>query len=140
MLLHVTKLLLPRYFSNIFRVVAMEHCLVCQRPLVNGHNLRLIRTAIAASIGASALTGGLIGAYVLPYIGFTSAGVTAGSWAASVQAPITAAGSVFAICQYLGATGVGALLFGTVGSIGSAGTALYLLRTIADLIDFCTCV
>lgn len=42
---------------------------------------------------------------VLGAIGFGSAGVAAGSYAASIQTANTAAGSLFAICQSIGATG-----------------------------------
>ena len=44
----------------------------------------------------------------LPLIGFTAAGVAAGSIAAAIQVPAVAAGSAFAIAQSAGALGVGA--------------------------------
>ena len=43
---------------------------------------------------------------VLGAAGFTSAGVAAGSLAASMQTATTASGSIFALCQAAGATGV----------------------------------
>eukprot|EP01052_Picozoa_sp_SAG31_P044602 SAG31_NODE_7840_length_1585_cov_1.380888_1_plen_151_part_00 len=52
---------------------------------------------------SSAATGAAFGA--LPLLGFTAAGVAAGSVAAAVQTPLTAAGSYFAAAQSLGATG-----------------------------------
>ncbi|CAF2105817.1 unnamed protein product [Rotaria magnacalcarata] len=42
---------------------------------------------------------------VLGVVGFTSAGVAAGSIAASMQTATTAAGSIFALCQSAGAVG-----------------------------------
>ena len=54
-------------------------------------------------LGATAVvaTGGL----ALPALGFGGAGVAAGSIAAGLQGPAVAAGSCFATCQSLGATG-----------------------------------
>lgn len=130
----------PHMAANWIRANAFECCADCRRPSVNVYNLRLIRRIAVITVAATAAgTGGLLGACMLPYLGFTGAGVAAGSWAASVQTPMTAAGSMFAVCQYLGATNVGTLAFGAAGSVGSTGTALYLLRKIANTIDFCTC-
>eukprot|EP00800_Vazella_pourtalesii_P018277 TRINITY_DN5815_c0_g1_i2.p1 TRINITY_DN5815_c0_g1~~TRINITY_DN5815_c0_g1_i2.p1 ORF type:complete len:147 (+),score=33.65 TRINITY_DN5815_c0_g1_i2:62-502(+) len=61
--------------------------------------------------------------FVLPALGFTAAGVTAGSIAAAIQGPAVAAGSAFAIAQSVGATvtvagamGVGAAAGGVAGA------------------------
>lgn len=75
----------------------------------------------------------LLGVFALPLIGFGAGGVAAGSTAAAWQSSIGAvqAGSIFAILQSLGATGLGSLLF------GATGTALGLLGTIAVKLDWC---
>lgn len=70
------------------------------------------------------------GAVALPLIGFGLGGVAAGSAAAAWQSSI---GSVAAVLQSLGATGLGIFLFGSVGS------ALGLLSTIAVKLGWCTC-
>ena len=44
---------------------------------------------------------------MLPLLGFGIGGIAAGSIAASIQGPAVAAGSVFAVLQSLGATGMG---------------------------------
>lgn len=97
-----------------------EICNVCGKSLVNLHN-------IGAIVGCG-IVGGAVGAYALSFFGFTGAGISAGSWAAAWQGPQVIAGSIFAMFQSLGATGDGSLLFGAVGSVGAAGTALFLLR------------
>jgi hypothetical protein len=58
---------------------------------------------------------------VLGVVGFTSAGVAAGSLAASMQTATTVSGSVFALCQSAGA--VGAVAASTSVGVGlAAGT------------------
>ena len=57
--------------------------------------------------------------FVLPALGFTAAGVLAGSWAAGVMGPATVTGSAFAIAQSLGATGIT-----IVGAAKAAGALL----------------
>lgn len=61
----------------------------------------------AAIVAGGAIVGAAVGAAILPAIGFGSAGVVASSWAAAWQASIgnVAAGSTFAACQSLAATG-----------------------------------
>lgn len=63
------------------------------------------RPAKGAGIGG--FLGGA-GALAFKMFGFTKAGVAAGSMAAGIQAGIgnVAAGSIFAVCQSIGATGV----------------------------------
>ena len=64
---------------------------------------------IAAGLGVAT---GIVGAVALtlPAVGFAGSGVAAGSIAAALQGPAVAAGSWFATCQSLGATGaVGAV-------------------------------
>ena len=64
-----------------------------------------------------------IAALALPAVGFAGAGVAAGSIAAGLQGPAVAAGSWFATCQSLGATGaLGAFALKT----GVAGATTYL--------------
>merc|ERR1712047_43423 len=59
-----------------------------------------------------AIVGGIVGAALcigaavcLAAFGFTTAGIVAGSFAASIQGASVAAGSMFAIAQSVGATG-----------------------------------
>ncbi|XP_036145399.1 interferon alpha-inducible protein 27-like protein 2B [Monomorium pharaonis] len=108
-----------------------EECRNCKKPLTNEANLRKLRIMF---IGTP-IIGGIFGAYLLPILGFGSSGVIGGSVAASWQSSIgsVAAGSLFATLQSLGATGVGTLLFGSVGA------ALGLLISIAEYIGWCTC-
>ena len=56
-----------------------------------------------------------MGGIALPFLGFGLEGITAGSFAASIQGPAVVAGSMFAVLQSLGATGMGILLFGSIG-------------------------
>ena len=60
----------------------------------------------------------------LPLIGFTSAGVAAGSIAAAIQGPAVAAGSAFAIAQSTGALGVGACALAGAQAGAVIGTPL----------------
>ncbi|KAI3651300.1 hypothetical protein MP228_004781 [Amoeboaphelidium protococcarum] len=104
-------------------------CPACGRPLPNEHNVRILRRRILAS-GAAA---GLLGAAALPLLGFGLGGITAGSLAAWMQVPAVAAGSAFAILQSLGATGMGIVLFGSIGS------AVGLILPLAGDLGWCTC-
>lgn len=85
--------------------------------------------------GATATAAPFIIVPVLGVVGFTPAGVAAGSVAASVQTAATTSGSVFALCQSAGATGAvaGPTLLGVVlGSGATAGgliAALYRKRS-----------
>jgi hypothetical protein len=72
-----------------------------------------------------------VGAIALPVMGFGLGGITAGSFAASIQGPAVAAGSTFAILQSLGATGMGILLFGSLGG------AIGVLAPLATRIGWC---
>ncbi len=58
---------------------------------------------------------------VLGMVGFTSAGVAAGSFAASIQTATTVSGSIFALCQSAGA--VGAVATTTSVGVGLAAGA-----------------
>lgn len=116
-----------------------ELCPVCGRPIVNEYNLKILRRILIASLGLAIGTGFAFGACLLPMLGFTASGVAAGSWAAAFQGPVTMAGSTFALLQSLGATGMGTLLFGGVGSVTTAGSALFLLKQYANVINWCTC-
>ncbi|XP_031637074.1 uncharacterized protein LOC116349670 [Contarinia nasturtii] len=106
-----------------------DKCIICVRPKVCKSNLKKLRYMI----GGGVLGGGLLGAIALPLIGFGAGGVAAGSFAASWQSSIgiVAAGSLFATLQSLGATGMGILLFGGIGS------ALGLLTTLAARLGWC---
>ena len=64
----------------------------CQRPLINEANLLQLRKnwikwGVCALLASAA--GAILGACVLPFLGFGAAGVTAGSFAASWQGPAT---------------------------------------------------
>ncbi|XP_074109225.1 uncharacterized protein LOC141533997 isoform X2 [Cotesia typhae] len=77
-------------------------------------------------------------ASALPLLGFGKSGIIGGSLAAGWQGPAVAAGSWFATFQSLGATGLGKLLFGAVGSI-SGGGALGLVYRFRGPLGWCTC-
>jgi hypothetical protein len=93
---------------------------------------------VSSSIVAGGV-GGAVGAAVTPAVataavnalGFTSAGVAAGSWAAGAQGAATVSGSAFAAAQSIGATGTlaylgsGALL--VVGGGAVVGMALGII-------------
>ncbi|XP_075249820.1 interferon alpha-inducible protein 27-like protein 2A [Convolutriloba macropyga] len=71
-------------------------------------------TAIGAGVA-------LVGApLLLSGIGFTAAGVAAGSIAASVQTPTVAAGSYFALMQSAGVLGMSAATKGVIGAAGAS--------------------
>jgi hypothetical protein len=65
-----------------------------------------------------------VGTAGLAFAGFTEAGVAAGSLAATVQGPATAAGSWFALCQSAGATGAITGPVGIIAGIAAAGIGL----------------
>ena len=74
-----------------------------------------------------------VGTVALPMLGFGSAGIVAGSWAAAMQGSSVMAGSVFATCQSIGVTGVtlqAATSFLATGSVvgGVAGKVLDTIR------------
>ncbi|XP_008551023.2 uncharacterized protein LOC103573635 [Microplitis demolitor] len=115
-----------------------ELCHSCQKPLVNEENLFTLRKRIVIATAGCSLLGGAIGAAALPLLGFGSGGIAAGSFAAAWQTPLTVSGSLFAILQSLGATGMGILLFGATGSVAGGVGALGILATIASKIGWCT--
>lgn len=106
-----------------------KKCLECERTEVCSSNLWKLRRLL----GAGVLGTGLVGFVALPLIGFGAGGVVGGSIAASWQSSIgiVTAGSLFSILQSLGATGLGSLIFGSIG------TGLGLLSTLAVKLDWC---
>jgi Interferon-induced 6-16 family len=102
-------------------------CLHCGRPLNNEENVSTLRRVIFVT-GAGGL---VLGGALLPAFGFGLGGITAGSFAAGMQGPAVAAGSMFAILQSLGATGMGILLF------GSLGAAVGVLAPLAAQLGWC---
>lgn len=106
-----------------------DRCPNCGKPLVTESNLWKLR-------GILMISGGVLGAIVLPLMGFSTAGVAAGTAAAAWQSSIGSAGtiatgSLFSVLQSLGATGLGIILFGSVGA------ALGLLGTAAAKLGWC---
>ena len=104
-------------------------CPICGKPVPSEANLRVLRKYALAAAGVGALAG----AVFLPFIGFGFGGVRAGSTAAAWQSALgaVAAGSTFANMQSLGATGLGSLLFGSIGA------GIGILTTYATLFGFC---
>ena len=86
-------------------------------------------TAAAGVVAAPAIAGAALGA-----VGFTTAGVAAGSAAAAVQSffgGYVASGSLFALCQSAGATGV--ISATTTGIIGGGTGISGVLATLGAL-------
>ena len=104
-----------------------ERCNQCNKPLTNGYNIRRLRLIVLGTGGAGLLVGG----FALPVLGFGLEGITAGSFAAGIQGPAVVAGSMFAVLQSLGATGMGILLFGSIGA------AVGVLAPFAATLDWC---
>ena len=75
---------------------------------------------------------------VVHVLGFGTAGVGAGTWAASVMTATTAAGSWFAVAQSIGATGAlagaGAILVPAVGAGAVGGAAYFGVRALLALL------
>jgi hypothetical protein len=101
----------------------------CHKTLNNEANILVLRRIVYAS-GAFGL---LTGALALPALGFGLGGISAGSVAAWIQGPAVAAGSWFAVLQSLGATGLGIVLF------GSLGTAVGVLAPLTTRLGWCDC-
>ena len=93
-------------FSKFFTVTKIhEICKACNAPW---EVRSLVQVSIKTLVGTTIVLGTV--AIGLPALGFAGAGVAAGSIAAGLQGPAVAAGSWFAACQSLGATGaVGAV-------------------------------
>ncbi|CAE7057884.1 unnamed protein product [Rhizoctonia solani] len=82
----------------------------------------LIQAGICAAVGGSVVAAAVL---VTPLLGFTASGVAAGSLAAAIQSAFYGAaipaGSLFAILQSIGATGV--LVPAITAGLGAAGIA-----------------
>lgn len=101
-----------------------ERCPNCGKPLNNEANIKTLRTILG-------LGGVILGGSTLPLLGFGLGGITAGSFAAWIQGPAVMTGSMFAVLQSLGATGMGILLFGSIGG------AIGVLAPLADRLRWC---
>ena len=102
-------------------------------------NNTLKKVGIGAAIAGTAI---LCVALIPITMGFSTAGIVAGSAAAGIQAGIgsVVAGSAFAVCTSLGMTGVFATSAAVGAMIGAGGLALYIKnkfdpKTDAELID-----
>lgn len=104
-------------------------CSVCNKVKVNGENLKKFRILVFSTSAIS----GLVGYFALPLLGFTLTGVRGASMAAAWHSKLGAVsgGSLFSILQSLGATGIGNLLFGSVGS------ALPMMSLLAPKLKWC---
>nr|XP_022303483.1 interferon alpha-inducible protein 27-like protein 2B [Crassostrea virginica] len=78
----------------------------------------------AAGVGAAAV---VAAPAVLAGAGFTSAGVAAGSLAAMIQTPTTAAGTWFALSQSAGVLGMAAT---TKAAVGTAASGIFYVAAI----------
>ena len=105
----------------------MERCPKCNKPLNNETNIKTLRIIIAGS----GLAGNIFNWFALPFLGFGLGGITAGSFAANIQGPAVVAVSMFAVLQSLGETGMGILLFGSIGA------AVGVLAPIAAKLGWC---
>nr|XP_022306202.1 interferon alpha-inducible protein 27-like protein 2B isoform X2 [Crassostrea virginica] len=79
----------------------------------------LVEVIAAVGVGAAAV---VAAPAVLAGAGFTSAGVAAGSVAAMIQTPVTAAGSWFALSQSAGVLGMAATTKAAVGAVAGGIT------------------
>lgn len=104
-----------------------ERCHQCGKPLNNEANINTLRKIIIPS-GVGGL---ILGTIALPFLGFGLGGIAAGSFAAAMQGPAVVAGSMFAVLQSLGATGMGILLF------GSTGAAIGILAPLTAKLGWC---
>lgn len=94
--------------------------LLCEAEAIMDINSALKIAAVGTASAVGAYVGGPV---VLGAVGFTKAGVAAGSIAAALQTPATAAGSVFALCQSAGVLGLAAStkagICATAGAVGA---------------------
>lgn len=126
--------------TNNASIMSYVLCPICNRPLINEENVWVLRQTLAAYTVGGSILGGLLGIAILPVLGFTSAGVLSGSFAASWQSALglVSAGSTFALLQSLGATGIGVLLFGGIGTV-TGGGALGLIARYVSAFNWCEC-
>lgn len=112
-------------------------CVKCNRAIQNGEARQFLQcgncsihvTCPNPGFPVAPVVGGILGLALTPIlvpaalgvIGFGSAGVAAGSIAAAIQGPAVASGSLFAICQSIGATGAIPAAWVALG--GAAGAA-----------------
>ncbi|XP_023215672.1 uncharacterized protein LOC111618390 [Centruroides sculpturatus] len=107
-----------KFFEMKYNIVVL-----CKRPNNSG-NKGLKTVAIIGGITAGAILGPLAVVGAVGALGFGAVGVTAGSIAAGIQSAVyggsVASGSIFAICQSIGAAGLG--IAGTASSAAAGAT------------------
>ncbi|XP_071140046.1 interferon alpha-inducible protein 27-like protein 1 [Mytilus edulis] len=102
-------------------VIWMCSLLLISSPVVGGGPISWASCMAVVGVG-----GLVLGAAILPLLGFTSTGIAAGSWAAwmmSLYGGSVPAGSLFAILQSTGAAGVSWGSFGGISGFCAALTA-----------------
>lgn len=113
--------------------IAFRICEATPRSLFSHAESReASRSAYAAELVAKTALGvgflAAAGSAAFTAFGFGPAGISAGSWAASIQTANTVAGGTFATLQGLGATGA-ILSVGVAGvGVAAAGAAVYMAR------------
>ncbi|XP_067142094.1 uncharacterized protein [Centruroides vittatus] len=102
----------------------MKYTVVLCKRRNNSANQKLKTAAIIGGITTGAILGPLAVVGVVGALGFGAIGVTAGSIAAGIQSAVyggsVASGSIFAICQSIGAAGLG--IAGTASSAAAGAT------------------
>lgn len=110
-----------------------KRCPICKKPEVCKSNLWKLRGMSAAGTTSTAV----MGANVLPWIGFSAGGIAPGSIATGWQSSIgnVVGGSLFAKLTSLGMTGYGIIMCGTV----LGGLAILAALVAAKKLDWCDC-
>jgi hypothetical protein len=91
---------------------------ISQLPVVQSHGTSIQGAVVGGAVGA--VTGAVVVPAALSLVGFGAAGVTASSIAAGVQTGATVSGSLFAICQSVGAAGLATKGIAVASTVGAA--------------------